>query len=191
METYTPSPSPTGTLSASGSPSASAYAAADSRAASTYEDRVISQIFFVVTIMIPVLLSAVLLFMRRKARERAQRNHELMRAARGMRAAPPSLSPDEIAVLHVVPFDRAAAGSEFRCTICLEEPADGAPLVCLPCGHLFDQACAVAWFSRSTLCVLCKADALGREAPEMPPRSPPNVLVVREGEPVLGAQPQR
>ena len=174
MATITPSPS----ASPSGSPTHVSEAVG-----SSYEDRVVSQVFFVVTIMIPVLLSTILLFLRRKARERAQRNHELARASRNVRSAPPALSEDEVAVLHIVPFDRAAVGPDFRCTICLEEPAEGAPLVLLPCGHSFDQSCAISWFSRSTFCALCKADALGRGAREISPWSPSNVLIVRDGGP--------
>ncbi|KAG7581772.1 Zinc finger RING-type [Arabidopsis suecica] len=43
-----------------------------------------------------------------------------------------------------------------RCTICLEEFNNGGRLVALPCGHDFDDECAVKWFETNHVCPLCR-----------------------------------
>ncbi|AEE75320.1 unnamed protein product [Arabidopsis thaliana] len=43
-----------------------------------------------------------------------------------------------------------------RCTICLEEFNAGGILVALPCGHDFDDECAVKWFETNHFCPLCR-----------------------------------
>merc|ERR1719414_2142179 len=61
----------------------------------------------------------------------------------------------------------AARPCDLQCSICLEawSPSDVAP--CIPCGHLFHEACAEEWCKRSSQCPVCRAEFFC-EDPELP-----------------------
>nr|AAC35217.1 hypothetical protein [Arabidopsis thaliana] len=47
-------------------------------------------------------------------------------------------------------------GENEMCSICLEEFDDGRSIVALPCGHEFDDECALKWFETNHDCPLCR-----------------------------------
>jgi hypothetical protein len=44
------------------------------------------------------------------------------------------------------------------CSICLSDYIDGDIVVCLPCGHIYHDACLSHWISRSIRCPLCRCN---------------------------------
>ncbi|CAE5957883.1 unnamed protein product [Arabidopsis arenosa] len=51
---------------------------------------------------------------------------------------------------------KKTSSTNERCAICLEEFNDGRRVVTLPCGHDFDDECALKWFETNHDCPLCR-----------------------------------
>ena len=57
-----------------------------------------------------------------------------------------------------MPVNMKSSKSEGSCCICLQEWRRGTRTVTLPCFHDFHKDCISEWFSRSSLCPICKTD---------------------------------
>lgn len=48
--------------------------------------------------------------------------------------------------------------AEKDCTICLEELAVGGEAACMPCSHVFHEACIITWLKKKNCCPSCRFD---------------------------------
>ncbi|CAH8252773.1 unnamed protein product [Arabidopsis lyrata] len=53
-------------------------------------------------------------------------------------------------------YKKTSSSTSDRCTICLEEFNDRRRVLTLPCGHDFDDECALKWFDTNQDCPLCR-----------------------------------
>ncbi|KAK6741145.1 hypothetical protein RB195_009166 [Necator americanus] len=59
------------------------------------------------------------------------------------------------------------AGSQERCSICLDEYAEGTELRVLFCGHEFHPKCVDPWLLSNRRCPLCQFDVVYKQYPKM------------------------
>jgi hypothetical protein len=83
--------------------------------------------------------------------------------------------------LHVAQNELPASQDECTCVVCMESlranlhSVSPDVVVKLPCGHIFHQACILAWFSRGvtcSTCPTCRCPVLGATTPSAAPRQP-------------------
>ncbi|VDM67554.1 unnamed protein product [Strongylus vulgaris] len=63
------------------------------------------------------------------------------------------------------------ASSQERCSICLDEYAEGTELRVLFCGHEFHPKCVDPWLLSNRRCPLCQFDVVYKQYPKMEPPS--------------------
>ncbi|KHJ85316.1 zinc finger, C3HC4 type [Oesophagostomum dentatum] len=63
------------------------------------------------------------------------------------------------------------ASSQERCSICLDEYAEGTELRVLFCGHEFHPKCVDPWLLSNRRCPLCQFDVVYKQYPKMEPLS--------------------
>ncbi|KAJ8604023.1 hypothetical protein CTAYLR_003384 [Chrysophaeum taylorii] len=74
------------------------------------------------------------------------------------RVGPPPTSQAALAKLPVVRVsaDDLAQDENAACCVCLEKHSVGDPVLRLPCGHLYHEACAMSWLKEHCTCPNCR-----------------------------------
>jgi len=83
---------------------------------------------------------------------------QLMQVATGPSGSPSMKAIQKASVLPVPKWEQPT------CLFCLEDFSDADAIAMLPCGHVFHEACAVAWLAAKRTCSSCP---VCRESPHM------------------------